>query len=149
MMFVLSIVELLLLFTNLSCINLNFPTFWFPLLTEIANYFDTRILSDLKYPHLSVLFFKNLAVDLEAVDGFFRNLPDKNDSNFTFDSPISPLLELCSLLRADSVHEYLDPVVRGQKYSHVKAERIVKVLGRVKEPAEQRKSVEDLILLLK
>ena len=121
--------------------------FWSPLLEFIVNYFDTKILSNVKYPHLSELFFKNLSVDLKAIEQFISDTLTNQSSQIL--SPLSALLEMCSLLQAESVHEYLDPLVRNRKYSHVKTDRIVNVLGKLKEPAEKRRSVEDLILLLK
>ena len=121
--------------------------FWSPLLEFIVNYFDTKILSNVKYPHLSELFFKNLSVDLKAIEQFISDILTNQSSQIL--SPLSALLEMCSLLQAESVHEYLDPLVRNRKYSHVKTDRIVNVLGKLKEPAEKRRSVEDLILLLK
>lgn len=131
-------------------VELNSNLFWSPLLLHIVNYFDTKILSDLKYPHLSELFFKNMSIDLKAIEELMINLmrmkPEEGNSAL---SSLSALLEMCALLQAESVHEYLDPLVRQKKYSHVKSERIVNVLGKLKEPAEKRQSVEDLILLLK
>lgn len=124
---------------------LDVEAFWKPILKEIVEFFDTRILSDVKFPHLSELFFKNLSIDLKALETFFKPLCSEPD----FIAPLASLVEMCSLLQAESVHEYLDPLVRQKKYSHVQAERIVKVLGKLKEPAEKRQSVEDLILLLK
>lgn len=163
------ILDLILLLNSLNnngnnTKNLSFSFFWIPIFSHIANYFDTRILFDVKYPHLSGLFFKNLAVDLEALDNFIMNLIktddhnssdndnyDKNDKlvNDKLISTIASLKEMCNLLQAESVHEYLDPIVRNRKYSHVQSDRIVKVLGKLKEPADKRKSIEDLILLLK
>lgn len=113
---------------------------------SIVDHFDTKILYDVKYPHLSELFFKNLAVDLQAVNDFFSTTISDSPH---FLSPLSALLEMCTLLHAESVHEYLDPLVRKRKYAHVQTERIVNVLGKLREPAEKRQSVEDLILLLK
>ena len=125
--------------------------FWSPLMTSIVNFFDTKILSDVKYPHLSQLFFKNLSVDLTAINNFFTGSIDENPANdkSALLSSLAALLEMCNLLQAESVHEYLDPLVRKRKYSHVKTERIVNVLGKLSEPADKRRSVEDLILLLK
>ena len=143
---------------NSNSNNLSFSLFWIPIFTHIANYFDTRILFDVKYPHLSGLFFKNLAIDLQALDNFITNLieignncPFNKDKSVNDDllATIASLLEMCTLLQAESVHEYLDPIVRKRKYSHVQSDRIVKVLGKLKEPADKRKSIEDLILLLK
>ena len=120
-------------------------------MTSIVNFFDTKILSDVKYPHLSQLFFKNLSVDLTAINNFFTGSIDENPANdkSALLSSLAALLEMCNLLQAESVHEYLDPLVRKRKYSHVKTERIVNVLGKLSEPADKRRSVEDLILLLK
>ena len=162
------ILDLILLLNSLNdngnnTKNLSFSLFWIPIFSHIANYFDTRILFDVKYPHFSGLFFKNLAVDLEALDNFIMNLiktdeqngpdneNDKKDKLVTdkLISTIASLKEMCNLLQAESVHEYLDPIVRNRKYSHVQSDRIVKVLGKLKEPADKRKSIEDLILLLK
>ena len=140
--------ELLLLLNDLASIDLNVQKFWSPILNEIVEFFDTKILSDVKYPHLSELFFKNLAIDLKTIESFFKS--SINQSEFdNFIAPLASLVEMCALLQAESVHEYLDPLVRQRKYSHVQTERIVKVLGKLKEPAEKRQSVEDLILLLK
>lgn len=134
-----------MLLNNLACVKLDLNLFWSPLLEFIVNFFDTKILSDVKYPHLSELFFKNLFVDLKAIEQFsLKTLGIKSEQ-----SSLAALLEMCSLLQAESVHEYLDPLVRSRKYSHVESERIVNVLGKLKEPAEKRQSVEDLILLLK
>lgn len=130
---------------DLSKVQLDVEAFWKPILKEIVEFFDTRILSDVKFPHLSELFFKNLSIDLKALENLFKPLTTEAD----FIAPLASLVEMCSLLQAESVHEYLDPLVRQKKYSHVKTERIVKVLGKLKEPAEKRQSVEDLILLLK
>lgn len=129
--------------------QLDVDLFWSPLLEFIVNFFDTKILSDVKYPHLSELFFKNLSVDLTALDQFFRAAQSQAQNNDSNSNSLAALLEMCSLLQAESVHEYLDPLVRSRKYSHVKTERIVSVLGKLTEPAEKRQSVEDLILLLK
>ena len=140
---------MLILLNNLAngSSQLDANLFWSPLLEHIVNYFDTRILSDVKYPHLSQLFFKNLSIDLKAIEEFFSQAIGPDNSRIL--SPLAALLEMCSLLQAESVHEYLDPIVRKRKYSHVKTERIVNVLGKLKEPADKRQSVEDLILLLK
>lgn len=127
--------------------TLDVKDFWCPLVISIVNYFDTKILYDLKYPHFSELFFKNLAIDLKALNDFFLN-NIKSDKSLLL-APLASLLEMCSLLQAESVHEYLDPLVRKRKYPHVQTERIVNVLGKLKEPAEKRQNVEDLILLLK
>lgn len=137
-----------MLLNELSRIELSIEKFWSPILKEIVDFFDTKILSDVKYPHLSVLFFKNLAIDLKAIESFFISSINKSDFD-NFIAPLASLLEMCALLQAESVHEYLDPLVRQRKYSHVQTERIVKVLGKLKEPADKRQSVEDLILLLK
>lgn len=142
------LLELLLLLNELAKIELNIQKFWSPILNEIVDFFDTKILSDVKYPHLSELFFKNLAMDLKSIENFFASSINKTEFD-NFISPLASLLEMCALLQAESVHEYLDPLVRQRKYSHVQTERIVKVLGKLKEPAEKRQSVEDLILLLK
>ena len=138
--------ELLILLNSLLSADLDVEAFWTPLLANICHHFDTKILYDVKYPHFSELFFQNLSVDLRALESFFINLPRKNDQ---FLAPLSALLEMCALLQAESVHEYLDPLVRKRKYSHVQADRIVSVLGKLNEPADKRQSVEDLILLLK
>ena len=141
-------IELLVLLNNMANgAQLDVALFWSPLLDHIINYFDTRILSDVKYPHFSELFFKNLSIDLKAIEEFFSQTIGPDNTNLL--SPLAALLEMCSLLQAESVHEYLDPLVRKRKYSHVKTERIVNVLGKLKEPAEKRQSVENLILLLK
>lgn len=87
-------------------------------------------------------------MDLRAIDTFFSGTIEGGDK-VTLMAPLSALLEMCSLLQAESVHEYLDPLVRKRKYPHVKTEKIVNVLGKLKEPAEKRQSIEDLILLLK
>ena len=141
-------VELLVLLNDLSRVQLSTNKFWSPILMEIVEFFDTKILSDVKYPHLSELFFKNLAIDLKALESFFITLTTSKEQA-DFIAPLASLVEMCTLLQAESVHEYLDPLVRQRKYSHVQTERIVKVLGKLKEPAEKRQSVEDLILLLK
>lgn len=140
---------MLVLINNLASggVQLNTNLFWCPFLLHIVNYFDTVILSDVKYPHLSELFFKNLSMDLKAIEELMVSV--MNGDGKPALSSLSALLEMCSLLQAESVHEYLDPLVRQKKYSHVKSERIVSVLGKLKEPAEKRQSVEDLILLLK
>lgn len=135
-----------MLLNSLLSADLDVEAFWSSILANICHHFDTKILYDLKYPHFSELFFRNLAVDLRALEAFLINLPRKNDQ---FLAPLSALLEMCALLQAESVHEYLDPLVRKSKYSHVQTDRIVNVLGKLKEPAEKRQSVEDLILLLK
>lgn len=119
---------------------------WCKLLAHICNYFDTRVLADVKYPHCNRLFFQNLAVDLGALKTFCSAL---SENPKVYLEQIAQPLELCSLMEAESVHEFLDPVVRSRKYSHIETEKLISVLGRVKEPASTRKSVEDLIMLLK
>jgi hypothetical protein len=140
--------ELLLLLRNLngnqdSSCQLSIEAFWDPIVDSIVNYFDSQILSDVKFPHVSVLFFKNLAIDLNALDSFFTSITKHQAKS------LASILEMCALLQAESVHEFLDPVVRKRKYSNVQSEKIVSVLGRLTEPADKRQSVEDLILLLK
>jgi hypothetical protein len=106
-----------------------------------------RIFMDVKYPHCNALFFKYISTDLEHLQSFVQDLPSRNSGQLA-GSLASPL-EICSLMAAESVHEYLDPVIRNKKYPHLESQRLVSVLGRLKEPDDKRRSVEDLILLLK
>jgi len=113
----------------------------------VSDYYDRKIFADVKYSRMNRLFFQHIAMDLEHIQCFARSLNGKNNALLL--EPLSASIEICSLMAAESVHEYLDPVVRRRKYSHLDAMKLIPVLERVKEPDEMRRSVEDLILLLK
>ena len=121
-------------------------SFWCSILAQICAFVDERVLADVKYPHCNSAFFENLAVDLGALQAFCRQLSDRPEP---FLNQIAQPLELCALMASESVHEFLDPIVRQRKYSHIETDRLITVLERVKEPASKRQSIEDLILLLK
>lgn len=119
---------------------------WCSILASISSFVDGRILADVSFPHCNATFFQNLSLDLNTLKNFCQELsPDPGP----FVEQIAQPLELCSLMAAESVHEFLDPVVRQRKYSHIETDRLVSVLGKIKEPAEKLQSIEDLILLLK
>lgn len=119
---------------------------WPDIFAHISAHFDAKILADVRYPHLNALFFHNLNVDLTSISTQMLPLASLPGNPL---QPLASLIELCNLMAADSVHEFLDPVVRQRKYSHLETDRLISVLERVKEPADKRQSVEDLIMLLK
>ncbi len=125
--------------------NENEP-FWCSVLAQICAFVDEKVLADVKYPHCNSIFFQNLAIDLEALRTFCLQLSAHPEP---FLEQLAQPLELCSLMGAQSVHEFLDPIVRQRKYSHIATDRLITVLEKVKEPANKRQSIEDLILLLK
>ena len=102
---------------------------------------------NVKYPSINQNFFQHIIVDLEHIQSFVQSVSSGGDSSLL--EPLSAPIEICTLMAAESVHEYLDPVLRRRKYSHLDTTRLIPVLERVKEPDEKRCSVEDLILLLK
>lgn len=90
---------------------------------------------------------KNVAVDLKYLrDLIVKDLEIRPLKPF-LDCIAGPL-EMCELIEAETVHEFLDPLVRKQKYPNLESDRIISVLGKINEPADKRQSVEDLILLL-
>lgn len=129
-----------------SLINKENESFWHAILGQICSFFDERVLADVKYPHCNAVFFQNVAMDLGALKSFCQQL---SSDPGPFLEQIAQPIELCALMAAESVHEFLDPIVRQRKYSHIETERLISVLERVKEPANKRQSIEDLILLLK
>ncbi len=129
-----------------SIISRENQSFWCAILAEICAFVDERVLADVTYPHCNSTFFENLAVDLEALQDFCRQLSEHPEP---FLEQIAQPLELCALMASQSVHEFLDPIMRQRKYSHIETDRLISVLEKVKEPATKRQSIEDLILLLK
>jgi hypothetical protein len=59
------------------------------------------------------------------------------------------LQEILSLALSPSCHEYMDPIIRQQNYSHLRAEIVVPFLSKVTPKASSKRlSIEDLIMLL-
>lgn len=101
------------------------------------------ILYDKSVISMNMNFIKGLKVDLEAIEALI------NAEDPLILETFAETKQLVTLMLAEQVHEFLDPIVRNRKYPNLRSGEIVQVLQKVKEPMSVRRNFEDMILLLR